>query len=124
MPHKCPEAFKKQNKYCDTCKSNTKLCVSPQLHQPVKLPDSFAGAALGMAMPVPTLNASTWSSEPTVEMSAIKGGLGQTTPLTTWVILVRGEDSIKVLALVDSGSESSYFHPALQQFAIETRKQI
>ena len=33
--HKCSENFKRLNRFCDTCKSNTKLCASPQLHQSV-----------------------------------------------------------------------------------------
>ena len=56
-----------------------------------------------MEVPVLTLNASTWSYESNFEMTANKGGPGQTTPLTTWVALVRGDDSLKVLALVGSG---------------------
>ena len=40
-----------QTDFSDTCKSHTQLCVSPTLHPAIRIPDSFAGAALDMARP-------------------------------------------------------------------------
>ena len=51
-----------------------------------------------------------------------KGGLGQQTLLTSKITLKNGDDSVSVKVLWDSGSESSFFHPALLPFATHQRK--
>ena len=46
--HKCPDYMKKasnaEGTFCASCKAHVKLCVNPNLHQAVTLPESFAGA--------------------------------------------------------------------------------
>ena len=51
------------------------------------------------------------------------GGLRKTAPIVTWIRLVCRNELVRCQALVDGGSESSYFHPGLQNFAISTRQQ-
>ena len=50
LVHKCPDYMKKasnsEGTFCASCKCHRKLCTSPNLHQAVTLPESFAGAGL------------------------------------------------------------------------------
>ena len=70
-----------------SCKVHVKLCASPSLHTAVSVLESFAGAAVALAGSEYTVNASIWLYEPIFDMSANKGGLGQTTLLTSWLTL-------------------------------------
>ena len=75
------------------------------------------GAALRLE-PQDAGEESTWGYE-----SINRGPLGSSTLLTSTLTLVYQGDSCQVKALWDSGSESSFFHPALLPFATNTRKQ-
>ena len=48
--HKCPpylmKASNAEGTFCASCKCHKKLCTSPNLHQAVTVPESFAGAGL------------------------------------------------------------------------------
>ena len=122
-PHKCPEIMKKTTSFCATCRTHVKICSSPNVHTAVSLPESFAGAAVGLAGTEYSLNASTWLYKPIFDMGANKGCLGQTTLLTSWVTLRNGDDSIKIQWVWDSGTESGFFHQGLLPFALQQRKQ-
>ena len=74
------------------------------------------GAALRLE-PQDAGEESTWGYE-----TINKGTLGSSTLLTSTLTLVYQGDSCQVEALWDSGSESSFFHPALLPFATITRK--
>ena len=60
--------------------------------------------------------ASTWAFD-----SVNKGSLGSGTLLTSVLTLLNGQDTIKVNCLWDTGSESSFFSPALLPFATDQR---
>ena len=124
--HKCPDFLKKASRssgpqFCASCKSHTKLCISPSLHQAVTLPESFAGA--GLMEKEYTLIASTMASSTPWPTEAVnKSALGQTTLLTCWLTLQNGNDSIRVQSLWDSESESSFFNQGLLPFATHQRR--
>ena len=81
--------------FCASCKTNKKLCISPNLHQAVPVPESFAGAGL---MEDFTLLASSVvsNSRPWPQQVLNKGGLGQQTLLTSQITLKNRDDSVSV----------------------------
>ena len=119
--HKFADFLKKASRslgpqFCASFKSHTKLCISPNFHQVVTLPESFARA--GLMEPDCTQIASTMaSSSPWPANTVNKGALGQTTLLTSWLTLQNVNDSIRVQCVWDSESESGFFHPGLLAFA-------
>ena len=110
--HKCsPYLIKAPNAegtLCASCKCHKMLCTSPNLHQAVTVPESFAAA--GLMETDYTLVASSVgaSSSPWPLQVLNKGGLGQQTLLTSKITLKNGNESVSVRVLWDSGSESIY----------------
>ena len=79
------------------------------------VPESFAGAGLMETESTLVASSVVANSSPWPRQVLNKGGLGQIT-------LKNGDDSVSVRVLWDSGSESSFFHPALLPFATHQRK--
>ena len=52
---------------------------------------------------------------------ANRGGLGKPSPVVTWITILKDGEQLRVQALVDSGSESSYFSPDLLPMAVTKR---
>ena len=96
------------------------------MHQQGKIPDSFVGAAFDTASVLGSLEdtilAAVWCQEPHFKEAENRGQLGEQAPIVTWITLVRGDESLRVQALGDGGSESSYYNPDIQEFAISTKK--
>ena len=118
--HKCPSYFKEggiaSHYFCPQCKYNVKLCKSSTTHTHGHIPETFVGATVRLDHEERE-QASTWGFE-----SINKGSLGSSTLLTSTLNLINGQDTIKVNCLWDSGSESSFFSPALLPFAINQRQ--
>ena len=125
--HKCPDFLKKASRssgpqFCASCKCHKMMCISPNLHQAVTLPESFAGAGLMETEYTLVASSVVVNSSPWPQQVLNKGGLGQQTLLTSQITQKNGDDSVSVRVLWDSGSESSFFHPALLPYATHQRK--
>ena len=116
------QASNAEGTFCASCKCHKKLCISPNLHKAVTVPESFAGAGLMEMEFTLVANSVVANSSPWPQQVLDKGGLGQQTLLTSHITLKNGDDSVSVKVLWDSGSESSIFHPALLPFATHQRK--
>ena len=118
--HKCPPQFKEggvsSHFFCLQCKCNVKLCKSPTTHNHGYIPETFVGAAVRLDNEEEE-QASTWGFD-----SINKVSLGSSTLLTSGITLINGHDTIQINCLWDSGSESSFFSPALLPFATNQRQ--
>ena len=111
------QASNAERSFCASCKCHKKLCISPNLHRAVTVPESFAGAGLMKTEFTLVVCSVVANSSPWPQQVLNKGGLGQQTLLTSQITLKNGDDSVSVKVLWDSGSESSFFHPELLPFA-------
>ena len=96
--HKCPpylmKASNAEGTFCASCKTNKKLCLSPNLHQAVTVPESFAGAGLMETDYTLVASSVVANSSPWPQEVLNKGGLGQQTLLTSQITLKNGDDRV------------------------------
>ena len=112
--------------------SSPKLCASPATHRSEPIPATFSGPAFYGAKPAGRLGRLAASARlpPNVPILAPQhtsiqpqncGAIGDPAPLTLLITIEQGNYLVTVAALLDSGSESSYFHPSLERLGV-TRK--
>ena len=69
-----------------------------------------------------TLNAAILTTKPGNLVPQNRGGIGDGASLTSYITLRRGQEVVTVGALLDAGSEASYFHPSIERFGVSTKK--
>ena len=101
---------------CTTCKTNKKLCKAPSLHTPSPIPATFSGHVSGRALHEEEGQAALWTQN-----CVNRGSLGSPSLLISSLTLISGADTITAQALLDPGSESSFFASDLLPFATNQR---
>jgi hypothetical protein len=134
--HACRRTLNNSTKlkmvFCALCSCNVKFCTDKENHVRSALPEPTSGC-LALLTPDPlAAYASTLSDirsnrqlliqglEDSSPGSVNKGRLGRPASLYTALTLVNGEERLRVNVLVDSGSESSYYHPAIEAMAVRS----
>ena len=115
-PH-LKEGGQQGRNFCPVCKLTVKLCKLPTTHTQSNIPEICVGHAARLEHK-DREQASTWSYQ-CINM----GSLRSSSLLTSSLTLINGNDTIQIEALWDSGSESSFFSPALLPFAMSQRSQ-
>ena len=126
--------------YCISCQSNTLFCVDTAGHPRCALPESTQGC-MSQASPLqpageagqPHAFAATLTQVRSQGMALLrgldeatpgsvnKGQIGRPASLYSVLTLVNGQDRLQVNILIDSGSESSYYSPAIEAMAVRSQ---
>ena len=125
--------------YCTSCQSNLLFCTDTAGHPRCALPATTQGC-LALASPLqladagqPHAFAATLTQVRSQGMAMLrglddatpgsvnKGQIGRPASLYSVLTLVNGQDRLQVNILIDSGSESSYYSPAIEAMAVRSQ---
>ena len=116
--------------YCMACSCNIKFCVDQSTHAKSAIPETTAGCLgltsdnLAFAATLKEVRRQDMQAlkglEDATPGSANKGNIGRPASLYSVITLVNGQDKLKINALIDPGSESSYYNPDIEAFAVRS----